>query len=355
MFDRDAILAAVDLRSLANEMLGPHAGTERSPTWPCPNPHHAQTGRTPPVNVFTSHRGEQRWRCHGCGEGGTAIDLVMTCRGTDLRGALEQLNERAGHPPPTALVEPNSRSRRIVTPVRGDCADPHGLATYVEKCAEKLWLPEGRPVRRWLTGTRGLPEEVLRRNRIGADLGARRQPRPRDMCRTGGAVLPVISQGQVIYAQVRVVRRGSDLRYLNPSSALALNPRLARYRPPKVEHPEIMVTEGAIDALSANAAGYRAVAILSAAYPDRDIAHALSRLPHRLVVAFDGDDAGRRGADRLQSFLAAEMRPAAALDLDHGDLNDAMLRSKDWSSALSAQVSRATANERAPERPSVAR
>ena len=94
MYDRDALIAAIDLPALADELLGASRGTGRNPAWPCPNPKHPQTGRTPPVSVFTSHRGEQRWRCHGCGEGGTAIDLVMACCRTDLRGAMDLLARR---------------------------------------------------------------------------------------------------------------------------------------------------------------------------------------------------------------------------------------------------------------------
>ncbi len=36
MYDRDALLAATDLRRLADELLGVHAGSERAPTWRCP-------------------------------------------------------------------------------------------------------------------------------------------------------------------------------------------------------------------------------------------------------------------------------------------------------------------------------
>src|ERR671919_2855648 len=95
-FNRDAIVAAVDLASLADELLGPYAGTEQAPSWPCPNPEHPQTGRTPPVTVFAARNGEQRWHCHGCGNHGTALDLVMQVRGVDVRGALEDLARRSG-------------------------------------------------------------------------------------------------------------------------------------------------------------------------------------------------------------------------------------------------------------------
>lgn len=356
MYDRDAIIAAVDVRALADDLLGPHVGGERNPAWRCPNPQHAQTGRTPPVNVFTSHRGEQRWRCHGCGDGGTAIDLVMACRGVDLRDAMRDLADRAGQVPHPPDWEPRRPVRPVVEPVR-QCRDTEGLAAYVASCEGALWRPDGWAVRQWLTEERGLPPDVLRANHVGADLGPPRQPRPDGMCRMGGAVLPVIAEGKVVYAQVRVPDpRPNRPRYLNPSSDLARNPRLARFRPPKVEHPEVLVTEGAIDALSAASAGYRAVAVLSAGYPDRSVAHALSRLPHPLVIAFDPDDAGRQGADRLARFLEAELRPAAVLDLKHGDVNDALRHAQDWGHELPERMHQATASHPfGREAPSISR
>ena len=57
MYDRDALLAAVDLRALADDLLGHPSGGGRSLMRPCPSAQHAQTGRTPPVSIFTSRRG----------------------------------------------------------------------------------------------------------------------------------------------------------------------------------------------------------------------------------------------------------------------------------------------------------
>lgn len=329
MHDRNAILAAVDLPALADEMLGPHHGTERTPVWPCPNPNHAQTGRTPPVNVFTSRRGEQRWRCHGCGDGGTAIDLIIATRGVDIKDAIDILATRAGRVPRPSDRNPPPRSP-VPDPVAG-CRDPQGLGDYVEACAQRLWTPAGEEIRAWLTADRRLPTEVLRANRVGADLGPGRQSRPNGMPRLAGAVLPAIVDGSPVYAQIRVPHPRPDRpRYLNPTGHLAPNPRLARFRPPRARHREVIVTEGAIDALTAAAGGYRAVAVLSAGYPDATVAHALSRLPHPLVIAFDADPAGRAGAQRLAALLDTHHRPAAIVDLEHGDLNDALLNAHDW-------------------------
>ena len=154
-----------------------------------------------------------------------------------------------------------------------------------------------------------------------------------------GVVLPVIRGDHAVYAQLRVPHPQPDRpRYLNPTSDFATNPRIARARPVEVQHPEVVVTEGAIDALSAAVAGYRAVAVLSAAYGDEAVAVALAKLPHPLVIAFDADEAGRAGADRLASLLEARQRPPVVLDLGAGDLNDAMRRSDDWPRELAAAV-----------------
>lgn len=56
------------------------------------------------MSIFVSRIGEQRWHCHGCGDGGTAIDLVMHRRGLDVGAAIAWLADRAGtihHPPPS--------------------------------------------------------------------------------------------------------------------------------------------------------------------------------------------------------------------------------------------------------------
>jgi DNA primase len=161
-------------------------------------------------------------------------------------------------------------------------------------------------------------------------------------------VLPVIDGGQAVYAQIRIpYPRKDGPRYLNPTSDLATNPRLSRARPAEVQHREVVVTEGEIDALSAAAAGYRSVAVLSAAYGDEAVAVALAKLSQPLVIAFDGDDAGRLGADRLAALLVARQRPPVVVDLGEGDLNDAMRQSSDWPAEMQRVLDSAMADRAA--------
>lgn len=81
---------------------------------------------------------------------------------------------------------------------------------------------------------------------------------------------------------------------------------------------------------SAAAAGFRAAAVLSAAYPDQAIAHELSRLPEALVIPFDQDEADQAAAQRLTSLLDAKQRHPVNLTLPADDLADELLRSSNW-------------------------
>lgn len=338
MFDRDRIIADVDLASLADELLGPRKGTGRSGTWACPSPTHAQTGRTPPLSIFRSHRGEQRWTCHGCGARGTAIDLVMVARDCDVRDALGFLADRAGVREDVRRPLPRPQKVLREQPV----GDLDGLGSYVHECAARLWQPEGRAIRSWLTGERGLPEEVLRVNMIGADVGPPHQRRPRGVPRVAGAVLPVLEEDRAVFAQVRRVRPpAGQARYLNVSTSLAVNPRIASCRTPEAPRGQaVVVSEGIIDALSAAAAGYAAVAVLGAGLADEALAERLGQQHSRIVVAFDGDVAGTSGAERLCSFLAERECHTHRLHIPPavGDLNGWMLGSQDWPSVLGQAV-----------------
>ncbi len=352
MLDRDRIVEGTDLAALADELLGPRRGTSGSPTWACPSRQHAQTGRTPPVSVFRARSGEERWHCHGCGIGGSAVDLVMVARGVRVREALQELGSRVGIRE-RYIAEDRLRVGRAHAPVASlnrANADLDGLASYVDDCARRLWRPDGRPVLRWLTESRGLPKEVLRQNKIGADRGRRYQGRPDGMPSAGwGAVLPIHEKGRPVFAQLRALTPlPGRPRYLNAAARLAPNPRVGLYEPVEAVGPCVLVTEGVLDALSANAAGFRAAALLGATLAasvgmDRaadDVATRLAAAGATLVVAFDADEAGHRGAANLLRHLREKGRRTARLHVPAGanDLNVWMCQSRDWPHALRGAV-----------------
>lgn len=319
-FDRDELLRRVDLRQLADELLGGHCGSERSPTWSCPVPTHAQTGQTPPLSIFVTRWGEERWRCHGCGASGSAIDLVMHAHGIDVRGAMEWLSQRSG---PSVLDPPQrSRSTKRRPAAR---AEPHpAIDDYVAECEATLWNSTGRGPRRWLTETRCLDEDVLRLNRVGFDPGVRHLGRPDGVPRSAGVVLPVLDgAGRAVFTQTRRLGQVKGPKYLNCANRVAPNPRLAMYRGAVTEGGPLIICEGAFDALSAVGAGLQSAALLGSTIADERVADKIASHGGRIVLAFDADASGDRGAARLASMLTergrspVRLRPGAeAVDLN---------------------------------------
>lgn len=347
MLDRDAILGGVDLRTLADELLGLRRGPERSPAWRCPTPTHAQTGRTPPVSVFFDRRGSQRWTCHGCGAGGTAIDLVMAVRGVGVRMALEELAAYTSQPgtlPAPLAPAPTS-------------PDPEALAeldSYVRQCAARLWRGSGSRVRDWLTEGRGLPADVLVANLVGADPGPGLQARPRGVPRRSGAVFPVLAEGRAVYSQLRRLNPGpGQPRYLSVSGSLAPKPTVARYRPIERRAALLVATEGPVDALAAAAAGFDAVALLGAGAAGPMAAEALAAEGRPVAIAMDADEAGRAASARLTSLLAERRcrSTVVAVPPDAGDLAGWLAQANDWQATFLEAVLTARSVPRRPAAP----
>jgi hypothetical protein len=291
--------------------------------------------------------------------------------------AIELLARRAGvaevDRPMAAL-----RTARIQRPepTRPTPPSPE-VERFVAATESYLWSEKGRPMQRWLA-ERGLGEEVLRANRVGADPGPAALDRTRGLPRGGPAVvLPVLGpDGQAAYLQSRYLSpRGH--KYDNPSAALAgALPRVAEVRLPRpADNPDlVVVSEGIPDAMVAAQAGYRAVAVLGAGVPDERTAAALvERFPtERLVVAFDADAPGQAGAERLQELLGerAASQRVARLDVpvSAGDLNGwqqqaganfgdelarAMTRATTGSErSMATEPSRPGVDQLAPRRPS---
>ena len=343
---RDELLARIDLVALADELLGPHKGSDRSPMWSCPAPGHGpQTGKSPPLSVFTSHVGIPRYRCHGCGEGGTAIDLVMAAQGLSVGQAMRWLADRCD---PGLVASPTRGVRSAVRfrspsgpavvgsrPAGATAPGPSGresTAAYVAACERLLWRREGDGVRQWLE-RRGLDPDILRANRVGADPGPRVLRRPPGLPRGGlAAVFPVLdAERSPLYLQARYLDPGGvGRRYDNPAGHLAgTNPKVAVvHLAGEARHGGVLVCEGVPDALTAAQHGLRSVAVLGVGMADDDLAHRLAAAfpGERLVVAFDRDanGAGQRGARHLAELFDVAGAHVGMLPVPspHNDLND---------------------------------
>jgi len=140
------------------------------------------------------------------------------------------------------------------------------------------------------------------------------------------AVFPALAQdGEVIYVQSRYLEPDQGRpKYGNPAGRLGDNPRHGWTQPAGPAKTPILVCEGLPDAYTANSAGYTAVAVLGAMNATSSLADRL--MPHLagrpVIVAFDGDNAGRLASASVTKALASHGIMVVELPLPSGaDLN----------------------------------
>lgn len=304
--DRDDLLTGVDLPDLwAAEgltVLGNRRGGQ------CPSPEHSQTGATPPVSIGIAD-GHGVWNCHGCGAGGTAVDLLLLRRGMSVAEAMAHLRDRAGIRDRAA---PNVAPRTIGAREIG-AATP-GTDQHLDRfLAERRW-------RRDVADRFGLAPIL--------DKGGR--PRIR---------FPFRADGKLLTWQDRAAA-GQDPKYLAaPSKKLTLYAHdltVALTNGSPGGRSAVIVVEGPPDVV-AIAHAYPAGGVIGlpgvewARKPS--VAGALQGFD--VIVAMDNDAAGEKARADLEGRLLAQGCRVAHLRYPDG-CNDA----DDWRRALDADDDR---------------
>ncbi len=330
------ILERTDLAALLTSLSGPPVGNGRAARWSCFSPDHQDNH--PSVTMFVDRKAVQRWRCWSDGHAGTAIDAVMIGHNLDVTAALRWLAERAGDfPDPPARTATTTSGPRPLSPA---------LQRWANDCEHRLWRPEGAGALRWLR-QRGLDDEVLRANRIGYDPGQRVAPRPPGLPRWRGVTVCAFTHvGELAYVQVRNLDGQAPSKYSNPVPRHGTLPAVTFPRGAPPVGP-VVVSEGVLDGLVVVQAGYRSAALVStssitagASSPaaDQILAHAGG---DPIVLALDGDAAGRAGTARLRRQLGDS--PVRMLRIpEHHDLTTLHARRKDqpWPTAQLRQPER---------------
>ena len=314
--DRDELLARTDLEQLVTEISGTPRGRGRGARWHCANPDHPD--ENPSMGIYTGKRG-QRWKCHACGAGGTAIDLLMIAGAVPAGEAIHDLARRLGIDPPQAQPTsirvtvdrraPAAKPARVVATI----ADP-AIDDFVAAAEQLLWEPVGQFARRTLA-ERGFSERILRANRVGFDPGPGFLPRPEGLPRSSpGIVYPVLepATGRAVYYQVRTLSpsKAADRKYDQPTAERAPNPKLAVIQTTHPPTTLTIVTEGIPDGLTVAEAGLSAIAVLGVSHAAADSVDSLARLilsrgpAAGYAICFDPDTAGLGSGARLAGQLA---------------------------------------------------
>lgn len=286
MSDIQALKAGWDVRWLVAEDLGPAPMRQgRAHLWRCPF-HGERRGYS--LAVW-----RDGYRCFGaCASHGDALDWLMRYRRLSFRGSLEVLRQSVR---PMERVEPVRASRGETLPSEAWQA---GAGRVVEVAEEALWSCVGEAALGYLVEERGLRTATIRQARLGYVSG-------HGSCEIEGMVVPCgitipwFACDALWAVKVRRVSGAPKYVQVKGGSASGL------YGADELDTRPVMLCEGEFDALVVRQeAGelVSAVTLGSAAVGLSDRWQAALVNRPLVLVAYDGDAAGQRGAQRLLGY-----------------------------------------------------
>jgi DNA primase len=330
-----AIKQAVDIVALIGGYLPLHrAGSKYKVICPFHNDHNPSLEINPE---------RQSYKCWVCGAGGDVFDFVKNYEHVEFPEALRMLADRAGialDAPGTADVDPSA-------PRGPSKADQYAAMAWAESLFAGALA--GSPETLAYVQRRGLSQESVQRFGLGYAPDERDWiVRQASLAGHSRAVLEAVGlvaknpetgivrdrfRGRLIFpihdmrgraigfggrilpdAEKRMANRGAGVaKYLNSPETSLFQKRKNLYaadlaRPSAREAGWVAVVEGYTDVIAAHQVGLtNVVGSLGTALGDDHIT-ALRRIADRVVLVFDGDEAGQKAADRsLELFLGHEV------------------------------------------------
>ena len=304
---------------------------------------------------FTVNDKKGFFHCFGCGEHGDAIGFVMKTEGLAFPEAVETLARGAGLQVPQSSPQEREHAQRAAT-----------LQEVVEQAArwfqKQLRLPVGRQGLDYLRG-RGLSDETIDEFRLGFAPDSRdgllaalkRETVPVDKMVEAGLVIQPEEKGREPYDRFRgrVMftindRRGRAIafggrvmgqgepKYLNSPETPLFHKGgnlycLDRARVAATKDQPVIVAEGYMDVIALHVAGFAgAVAPLGTALTEGQLGE-IWKLADEPYLCFDGDNAGRRAAQRAAERGLPLLRPGKSLRfvaLPGGEDPDSLIRAR---------------------------
>lgn len=347
--DRDRVLEAADLLAVIGDVVPlRQAGREHKGLCPFHDDH------TPSMSVVT-HKGAGFYKCFSCGAGGNALDFMINFHKMEFREALEALAKRFGVP----LTGASSRGGSLA-PLRR--ALEQGMGMYVTTLNGRA----GEVARRMIE-ERHISPAMVERFRLGASPNAsemvemvqRRIASERDAGRPiseqdfvtagilqerGGQlrgaypqrlVFPILNEsGEPIAFGARRLREDDGPKYLNSPESPLFHKSKALYgihaaRAAIIQSREAIITEGYTDVIACHQAGIENVVATLGTALTAEHAKVLSRLADRVVLFFDGDEAGMRAAERAVPVCFRERIDIFVATMRGGKDPDELLRQPD--------------------------
>ena len=286
---------------------------------------------------FTVNDQKGFYHCFGCGQHGSVLDFVMETEGLSFPEAVEQLAGQAGMevPRPSREVVERERERASLTDVMEmvtgwyeaqllgqigrsayDYVKNRGLSEATIKRFRLGYAPSSRSALKDAMLARGIAEEQLIETGmlIKPEGGGASYDRFRDRL-----IFPIGDrQGRIIAFGGRALSIDAKAKYLNSPETLLFHKGATLYnwanaRAASYDVGQVMVVEGYMDAIALAQAGIDyAVAPLGTALTEQQIAH-LWQMADEPILAFDGDNAGRRAAKRAMERALPMLRPGKSL------------------------------------------
>jgi DNA primase catalytic core len=273
----------------------------------CPLPGHEDEK---PSFIVTPRK--NLWHCMGCDKGGSIIDLVMQLDGLAFRGAVGKLLASNGlvhlgaSPAAAEAKEPAATIRPERAAQLLERAVTVYAANYTESPEAKAYLE-----------ARGIADAGLAdRHRIGYSTGRLNEILPsggnlrRDLKAigilsipgsehfAGCLVVPVLDiDGNITTLYGRVAEEGAKKHVFLPGRPTGL------WNAPVIKtHSELIVVESVLDALSVEVAGFDNVVAVHGTngLGDADLEEMRRNGVGKLVLLFDGDQAGTQAVERLK-------------------------------------------------------
>lgn len=334
--DRDVVAevkAAVDIVDVINGYLDlkPAGGARFKALCPF------HTEKTPSFHVS---RDRQTFHCFGCGKGGDLLTFVMDIEGIGFREALENLADRAG-----IRLESFSPARQGEEGERSDLMKCHAFAARF--FFSKLRDEEDGAIGRKYLETRGFPEEMWKR--FGLGFVPEGWQHLTDAARSEGIKESTLEQSGLakrgdrgLYDRFRnrlifPIRNASGKvvafggRTLGDDTAKYINsPENAVYKKGRIlyglfegrealrQEQEAIVVEGYFDLLRCVEMGLENVVATCGTALTTEQATLLRRYVPKVLVVFDGDEAGIRAALRSVGVLVAAGLSVRAMVLPDG-------------------------------------
>jgi DNA primase len=295
---------------------------------------------------FSVSADRQFYHCFGCKAGGDVFRFVQENEKVEFLEAVELLSRRAG----IAVPERRAGERAVRTPLLE--------ALELAATAFEQWLgdPErGRDARDYLAA-RGISQETLRAFRLGlapagwTNLADRLGPRLDEetlvlaglaMKREGRSgvydrfrdrlMVPLTAPGGTVVGFGARALGDEQPKYLNSPETAVYHKGAFLYaldvaRRSADEAGEVVVVEGYFDAIGLHQAGITHTVATAGTALTADPARLLRRAAPRVVLTYDGDDAGREAMMRSLAVLLAEGLEVVVVDLPQGEDPDTVVR-----------------------------